>query len=74
MFVFLLFRFCMPIIGDINSRCKITTFFAHKCAHIQKKCVKIDTSLKKNSRVNLFICVYEIFFVILYPFLKTSFN
>ena len=35
--------FDMPTIGDIKSRCKITTFFAHKCAHIKKKCVKIDT-------------------------------
>jgi len=41
------FRFFKPVLGDINSRCKITTFFAHKCAHIKKKCVKIDTFAKK---------------------------
>ena len=35
--------FGMPTIGDIKSRCKITTFSPNKCAHFKKKCVKIDT-------------------------------
>ncbi len=40
----------MPTLGDIKSRCKITAFFAHKCADIRKKCVKIDTFHTKKSR------------------------
>lgn len=40
----------MPTLGDIKSRCKITAFFAHKCAYIQKKCVKFDTFRIKKSR------------------------
>ena len=54
---------------DINSRCKITAFFAHKCAYIRKKCVKIDTFVKKSRARTIFICIYEIFFVILCPVL-----
>ena len=56
-------------LADINSRCKITTIFAHTCAYIQKKCVKIDTFSKKSRARTIFICVYEIFFVILCPVL-----
>jgi len=62
--------FRMPALGDIKSRCKITAFFAHACAYIQKKCVKIDTFDKKSRARTLFICVYEIFFVPLCGFLR----
>ena len=58
----------MPTLGDIKSRCKITAFFAHKCAYIQKKCVKIDTFHTKRRARTLFICTCEIFFVILHGF------
>ena len=54
---------------DINSRCKITAFFVLICAYIRKKCVKIDTFVKKSRARTIFICIYEIFFVILCPVL-----
>ena len=60
----------MPTLGDIKSRCKITAFFAHECAVIQKKCVKIDTFEEKSRARTLFICIYEIFFVPLCPKLE----
>ena len=68
------FIFRMPAKGDIKSRCKITAFYANACAHIAKKCVKIDTFIKKISRANFFICVCENFFVPLSPFLKNNSN
>jgi hypothetical protein len=60
----------MPTLGDIKSRCKITAFFAHKCADIQKKCVKIDTNGKFFRARTLFICVYDFFLVPLCGFLE----
>ena len=65
----------MSTLGDIKSRCKITAFFAHNCADIQKKCVKIDTLGKKSHARTLFICIYEFFFVILQPvYMETAEN
>ena len=52
----------MHVLADINSRCKITAFFAYKCVDIKKKCVKIDTFVKKSRARTLFICVYKNFF------------
>lgn len=60
----------MPTLGDIKSRCKITAFFVYACAHIKKKCVKIDTFEEKSRARTLFICIYEIFFVPLCPKLE----
>ena len=60
----------MHVLADINSRCKITAFFAYKCVYIKKKCVKIDTFIKKSRARTLFICVYKNFFVILCPIFK----
>ena len=56
-------RFDKPALGDIKSRCKITAFFTNACAHILKKCVKIDTFDKKSCIFTIFICTYHIFFV-----------
>ena len=67
-------RIYRSTIGDIKSRCKITAFFAHKCAYIKKKCVKIDTLCKKISRAYFFICTYAGFFVTLQSFLKNHSN
>ncbi len=64
----------MPAIGDIKSRCKITTNLPNLCAYITKKCVKIDTFSKKVHARTYFICVYEIFFVTLCDFLKKCAN
>ena len=67
-------RIYRSTIRDINSRCKITAFFAHKCAYIKKKCVKIDTFCKKISRANIFICVCARIIVTLRSFLKNHSN
>ena len=62
----------MSVFPDIISRCKITAFFAHICADIKKKCVKIDIFGKKIRARTLFICIYKIFFVPLHGFLKND--
>ena len=55
---------------DINSRCKITAFFANACVYISKKCGKIDTFSKKSYTLLLFICANQIFFVPLCGFFE----
>jgi len=56
----------------IKSRCKITAFFAIKCAYIPKKCVKIDAFGQNLSTFAQIICVYKKKVVYLHDFLKIT--
>lgn len=45
----------------IISRCKITKKIAYLCAHIEKKCVKIDFFAEKFARVPILFAYVENF-------------